>query len=249
MHRLGGTVTLDGNISWVPSSARGRQPLNCYLIKNEYGSVLIDTGVRLHLPTILDQLEALLDPDLPFFIVLTRTEMDCCLNIPAIEAKFPVEAIYFTGGITVPRAVAEVRRISVNERSSLSLEPVAGIALELFAPRLRLLPTLWPYDAASKVLFTSDSFAHARNVSGRDEFVVTDEDDSVDPGCVLDQILTKFSWLTLTDASRVVQDLIEIFGERHIQSLAPTHGRIFTGEKVVTLQYRLMIDALGRFPQ
>ncbi|TAM66662.1 MAG: hypothetical protein EPN48_16575 [Microbacteriaceae bacterium] len=249
VHRLGGTIALDGNVSWAPSSVRGSQPLNCYLIKNEHGSVLIDAGVRLHLPRILDQLEPLLDRDLPFFIVLTRTEMDCCLNIPAIEARFPVEAIYFTGGITVPRAAAQVRRISVKERSPLALEPVAGIALELFAPRLRLLPTLWPYDPVSQVLFTSDSFAHARSVPDRDEYFVTDEDDSVDPRCVLDQVLAKFSWLTLTDASRVVQDLIEIFGERRIRSLAPTHGRVFTGKKVVALQHRLMMDALERFPQ
>lgn len=249
VHRLGGMVALDGSISWVPDSARGSQPLSCYLISNEHGAVLVDTGARLHLPLILDQLEELLVHGKPLFVVLTRTEMDCCLNIPAIEEQFPIEAVYFTGGITVPRAAAEVRRITVDERSSITLEPVPGIALEVFAPRLRLLPTLWVYDAPSKVLFTSDSFAHARSVHNKDEYRVTDEDDSSDPQQVLDQILVKFSWLNLTDASRVVLDLKEIFAGRAIQTLAPTHGKIFTGEKVVAAQHQRVMDALERFPE
>ncbi|NUP73460.1 MAG: hypothetical protein HOQ07_02205, partial [Sinomonas sp.] len=87
VYRLGGEILLDERVSWCPPGVRRSQPVNAYVIRaeseRERGAVLVDTGVRLHEREILAQLEEILDPGEPLSILLTRTEMECCLNIPA----------------------------------------------------------------------------------------------------------------------------------------------------------------------
>ena len=227
--RMGGLLELDGRLSWVPPDVRGCQPASCYLILGGEGAVLIDSGLRLHARDIIDQLDLVLPKGMPLSIVLTRTEMDCCLNVPAIEDAHAVQTVVYTGGITVPRARAEVRRISVEEGQTLELEAAPGICLQLVAPRLRLLPTLWPYDPVSEVLFTSDSFCHAR--CGGD-------------GDVTQQLMTKFAWLARADTTPVAHDVIQIFRNRPIRTLAPTHGRTFQGYTTVDRQRDMLLDAL-----
>jgi flavorubredoxin len=242
VYRLGGLLELDGRLSWAPPEARGWQPANCYLILGSDGAVLIDTGVRLHASEIIQQLNSVLPNDLPLSIVLTRTEMDCCLNIPMIEAAHTVRTVIYTGGITVPRAGAEVRRVNVEEGQTLELEAAQGIWLQLVAPRLRLLPTLWPYDPVSQVLFTSDSFGHARCDGDPSDLVVRAPADS--PEDVLQQLRTKFEWLASADGDPVARDLIRIFEDRSVRALAPTHGLIFQGDAVVQQQRDQLVAAV-----
>ena len=222
MFRLGGEIALDGQISWAPAGVRGSQPLNCYLLRSEAGAVLIDTGVRAHAGRIVAQLRGLLSEGSPLAVVLTRTEMDCCLNLPEIEAAFPVTAVYYTGGITVPVVEAARERITVEEGRPLDLEPLPGIPLRIHAPRLRLLPTLWPYDPLSQTLFTSDAFSHRRTGSA-----------GVDPAAIGDQLRVKFSWLSQADAEPVRADLRGIFAADPVQAIAPGHGFPLLGKETV----------------
>jgi flavorubredoxin len=250
VYRLGGLVELDGRLSWAPAGARGWQPANCYLMLGSDGAVLIDTGLRLHAPAIVEQLNTLLPRDLPLSIILTRTEMDCCLNIETIEAARSVQTIIYTGGITVPRAHADVYRVNVEEGQTLEMEAAPGLRIQLVAPRLRLLPTLWPYDPQSEVLFTSDSFGHARCevdltrliISARSVAAVDVEVE------VIQQLRTKFAWLASADPAPVARDLIQIFDSRCVRTLAPTHGRMFQGEAVTNQQRDLLVNALFALP-
>ncbi|MFE4413978.1 hypothetical protein [Streptomyces sp. NPDC056821] len=251
--RLGGLLDLDGRVSWAPAGARGSQPLSCYLIRGAHGAVLIDTGARLHEEVILDQLDALLPHDADLSVLLTRTEMDCCLNIPAIEARRPVRSVFYTGGITVPRSHAEAQRIAVEDGRPLALQAGADVTLRIFAPRLRLLPTLWPFDAESGVLFTSDSFAHARCGGPAGErfagLVVRETGREVDPAAIQAQMMTKFSWLGGTDTRPIAADVKAIFEDcdglgSAVRTLAPTHGLMFQGHEVVDEQRELMVEQI-----
>jgi flavorubredoxin len=235
VYRLGGDVTLDGRLSWVPPAVTGRQPANCYLIRTADGAALIDTGVRIHASTIVGQLRHLLEPETPVDVVLTRTEMDCCLNIPAMAEHITIRGIHYTGGITVPRTDAEVRRICVAEGTPSRVSLAGGIELIIHAPRLRLLPTLWPYDPVSRTLFTSDSFCHNRGPGD-----VTADD-------VLLQLRTKFSWLEGTATEAVEQDLRTITHPdgKPVRAIAPGHGYPFIGEEAVARQVDLLSTALG----
>jgi glyoxylase-like metal-dependent hydrolase (beta-lactamase superfamily II) len=209
VYRLGADIELDDLVSWCPPGLRTRQPVNCYLIKGHDASVLVDTGIRLHEAVIVRQLESLLEPGEPLVVVLTRTEMECCLNLPAIEARFRVEAVWYTGGITVPRSTAVARRIMVSPGTSLEAEVVEGVTLEFVSPLMRLLPTLWIFDAASGVLFTSDAFTHG---SYRPE-----------------DGLRKFRWFTEADTRGIADDVGKIVRERNVAAIGPGYGEPFLG--------------------
>ncbi|MCG2622555.1 MBL fold metallo-hydrolase [Arthrobacter sp. I2-34] len=212
IHRLGGDILLDERVSWCPPGVRRRQPVSCYLVRGRSGSVLVDTGIRLHADQILRQLDRLLAPGEPLSIVLTRTEMECCLNLPAIEARFSVESVWYTGGITVPRAAAAARRVSVEPGSSLEVEVIDGVVLEFVSPLLRLLPTLWIFDPESGVLLTSDAFTHG-----------------TDAGADPRDGLRKFRWFTQADTRPIAHDVLRNVRNRQVAAIGPGYGVPFTG--------------------
>jgi hypothetical protein len=212
IHRLGADIILDEQVSWCPPGVRVSQPVNCYLIKGSAGSVLVDTGIRLHEAEILRQLESLLEPGERLAVVLTRTEMECCLNLPAIEARFDVESVWYTGGITVPRTSATPRRIMVTPGTSLEVEVMAGLTLEFVSPLMRLLPTLWIFDPVSGALLTSDAFTHGSYGSS-----------NAAAG------LHKFQWFAQADTRGIARDVEEVIRERHVQAIGPGYGEPFVG--------------------
>lgn len=213
VHRLGGEILLDESVSWCPPGVRRPQSVNAYLIRAEGGAVLVDTGVRLHEREILAQLDDLLDPEEPLSILLTRTEMECCLNIPAIEAHREVEAVWFTGGITVPRSAAPARRVAVDPGTSASVEVRDGVVLQLVSPLLRLLPTLWVFDPPSGVLLTSDAFTHGTASGG-------DPRDG----------LRKFRWFGEADTRPIADDVRRVVHELPVTAIGPSYGTPFVGE-------------------
>ena len=213
VYRVGGEIVLDGRVSWSPSRTSRAQPVNAYLLRGDHGSVLVDTGIRLHEDLILEQLGQLLTPGERLVILLTRTEMECCLNIPAIEARFNVTAVWYTGGITVPRSGAPVRRVSVEPGTSLQVEVLDGLVVELISPLLRLLPTLWVFDPDSGALLTSDAVTHGNRHA------------SADPAAGLE----KFQWFRRTGTAAIAADVRRIVHSRAVTAIGPGYGPQFLG--------------------
>ena len=218
VYRLGGEIFLDHNVSWCPPGVKATQPVNCYLIKGSAGSVLVDTGVRLHEAEIVAQLDMLLDPGEPLAIVLTRTEMECCLNVPAIEARFKVKSVWYTGGITVPRSSAEPRRIMVNPGTALDVEVLDGLTLGFVSPLMRLLPTLWIFDHESGALLTSDAFTHGSYAG------------LLPDGLAAEAGLRKFQWFAEADTRDIAGDVEEIVRRREVKAIGPGYGVPFVGQ-------------------
>lgn len=212
VHRLGASIVLDENVSWCPPGTRTIQPVNCYLIKGDNGSVLVDTGIRLHEAEIIQQLDSLLEQGERLAVVLTRTEMECCLNLPAIEARFNVESVWYTGGITVPRMSASPQRIMVNPGTSREVEVIDGLTLEFVSPLMRLLPTLWIFDPVSKVLLTSDGFTHRYPGSS-----------TAEAG------LQKFQWFAQADTRDIAGDVEEVILRRQVAAIGPGYGEPIVG--------------------
>ncbi|WP_442543595.1 hypothetical protein ACSBOX_17500 [Arthrobacter sp. KN11-1C] len=227
IHRLGADIELDEHVSWCPPGVRRTQAVNCYLIKGPSGSVLVDTGIRLHQEEIIEQLDRLLSPGEPLSIVLTRTEMECCLNIPAIEERFPVGAVWYTGGITVPRSKAESKRIAVDPGTSRRVEVLDGVVVELVSPLLRLLPTLWVFDPESGGLLTSDAFTHGGSAEPETR-----------------EGLRKFRWFTGADTGPIARNIRDIFRDRDVRAVGPGYGAPFVGADVCLEQSRQLSQAI-----
>lgn len=229
VHRLGADILLDEHVSWCPPGVRVTQPVNCYLIKGSRGSVLVDTGIRLHEAEIIRQLDALLEPGERLAVVLTRTEMECCLNLPAIEARFDVESVWYTGGITVPRTTAVPRRIMVTPGTSLDVEVMDGLTLQFVSPLMRLLPTLWIFDPESGALLTSDSFTHGSYGTS-----------NAAAG------LHKFRWFAMADTHDIARDVEDTVGRLQVNAIGPSYGEPIVGRAESVAAAQALAAAIRR---
>lgn len=228
LYALGDLIPLDGRVSWVAEGCSGYESFNCFLIREGDAALLVDTGAGAHAELVVDQLLGLLPEGSDLTILLTRTEPDCALNIPVIEQRFCVDAVHYTGGITLPHALrAETRRVRVNSGETEWLECANGIRLEVLSPRLRMLAALWAYDPVSRVFFTSEAFGHVRGTTR----VVFDH--APDAHEIRATLLAKFWWLARADTHLVADEVHRLFAERDVDAIAPTHGSALVGREQV----------------
>src|SRR5262252_4205223 len=88
---LQNTYPLDGRASSYPASARGYTPSNCYLLREDDGAIMLDSGYPVHAPRILDQLDTLIGRDLPLSMFpLRMNEFMSVCNVNAVAERFNV---------------------------------------------------------------------------------------------------------------------------------------------------------------
>ena len=249
----GGFIHADRTTSWLPATASGWQPANCYVLLEPGRAVLVDTGVAAHGPLIVDQLTRVVPTGTPVSIFLTRAELDCIGNVGPISTCLDVDGVV-AGGNTNPfdafdvvGAARATVRVQVGRRSADG--PIAlseSRALEVLDAPLRLLATYWVYDNATRTLFTSDSFGHQLVESPDRPRVVTTED-RCDPEVVERYLLAKFGWVAEADTTPVSKALEQVFADREIEIVAPTNGSAIVGGEAVRMHYNAMQATLARW--
>lgn len=264
LHVLGGLIPLDGRVSWVPAAARGWQPSNCYLLREETGALLVDSGMAVDEELVLDQLTALLGDGGETAVFFTRGEMDCVSNLGPIAQRFEITGLY-TGGATNPfDAFDDVnamrfrdRRRQIDRRNeqgdAVARSPLVNVApgrdLAIESPLLRLLPTFWGWDSKSGTLFTSDTFTHATvQDPGASRIVDSATADDATVASVQGHLFAKYEWLARANTTTLREWLSEKFAELAPETIAPTRGCVLRGRDVVDRHLRLMLDALDVRP-
>jgi flavorubredoxin len=248
----GGFIRADGTTSWLPDTARGWQPANCYVLLEDERAVLIDTGVAAHASLIVEQLKAVVPARVPLSIFLTRAELDCIGNVGPISEQLEVDGV-FAGGNTNPfdafDAVESARatiRVHVGKRTGqLPIVISESRSLEVLDAPLRLLATYWVFDSATGTLFTSDSFGHQLVESPEDPRIVTDGDEC-DHDVVERHLLAKFGWIAEADTTLVRKGLEAVFADRDVEIIAPTNGCAIVGRAAVAAHYDAVQSALAR---
>ncbi|HEY1776797.1 MAG TPA: hypothetical protein VGG41_11615 [Solirubrobacteraceae bacterium] len=244
VYALGGSVPLDGRVSWAPATAGLSQPCSCYLLTEGDSALLVDTGVPAHWPAMETQLRALVEPGTSVKVFLTRPELDCAANLPAIREIYRLEDTdVLSGGADTPFDF-------FNEAAALN-QPTQGYShvvlrtsgfdlgnerrVRIVVPKLRFLPTYWPFDVSTGTLFTSDLFTHVC--------------ESTDGSPVLDDLashlLCKFWWLSGAVTQPFVDDLRSIFTQLQPEILAPDHGGVIRGRAAVDEQLDALTDVLA----
>lgn len=239
--RLGGVAPVGPDVSWCPPGFVGWQPINAYLIQDGDSAVLVDTGVGAHVADVLQQLRTLLSPATSLSVILTRTEMECCLNLPAIEREFDVDQVWYTGGITVPVSTAAARRISVDAGSSIELEAAPGITVTVYSPLLRLLPVLWVGEQRSRTLLTSDSFCHRLTDASGGEL-------PYDVRALRAFHDLKFGWISEAnseaDSLAIAENVQAILGGRDWEAVGPGYGAPLVGKHDISSQAAELVSHL-----
>jgi flavorubredoxin len=255
LYRLGGVAPIHDDISWIPKGVTGYVPLNCYLLLEDEGAALVETGVALNGEVIAQQLNRLLRPGQDFQLFVTRFEPDTLSNMPLLMSQFGMRKIS-GGGVTNPfdffDDLSSQEQLRADYRAELSrLRPgdVVTVSpsrhLDLVVTTLRLLTTFWAYDAQTKTLFTSDTFGHAELTGASQPAVLTAETDVTTFEQVRDHLLTKFDWLKGAETKSLLDDLDRIFDTYEVDMIAPDSGCVIKGRNVVARHVSMVKQVLS----
>jgi hypothetical protein len=117
--------------------------------------------------------------------------------------------------------------------------------LEIESPVLRLLPTFWGWDEATRTLFTSDIFGHTVRAEPGDSHVIDEQaDDPSTVDSVRAHLFAKFEWLARARKDAFREYLAATFERRQPEIVAPTRGCALKGRTVVERHYTLLMEAL-----
>ena len=261
LYALQNVFELNGLASSYPANARGYSVVNCYLLKQEDGALLLDSGYTIHADSILTQIGGLLDTKTPLSIYPLRLNefMSVC-NVEAIAGTFHVDQCYSSN----PDAALWVdfggRSDSVNPQPYSLKSTVVSRAqkiyvgsgdqrlLEAFQAPIRLIATRWIYDQVTKTLFTSDSFTHEWRDQKDGPWMTNATTNQTSAQHVKSFLLnTRYWWLRGGDTGSLRKKLADIFEKYDIENIAPGYGCVIQGKELVKRQYQLLDDALRDF--
>jgi hypothetical protein len=248
LHVLAHPYALDGRITWHLPAARGFAPMNSYLLVEGEAAMLVDTGLAIHARALVADLGAALAPGSRLTIVHTRLgEYNSLSNTPAVLEAFDVQKVYgphanaarwtdfLPHGEPGFRTAIDAAEVGVlHGRQILHVDAERRRPVEVFSPVLRLLPTHWAYDRATRTLLTSDLFSHVTRPTADGPWVVTAEHDTTTLQDVRDHMLgTRYWWLADADTRGIARALAATFAARDIERIAPGYGCVLEGRDVV----------------
>jgi flavorubredoxin len=253
---LGGSIRLDGRISWVPAEARGWQPINTYVLIEDGGVLIVDPGIYAQHDLIGAQLESLVPRGAAVSIYLTRSEPDVSGNLGEVSSRYKVAHLFCGGGPNPFDAFESVGDIDQQNRGTrVQMERTAtgyevpvggGRGVEIVRPIIRLLATYWGFDKATRTLFTSDSFGHNLQASPDAPRILRESNAlPVDPQHVKAHLLAKFGWLAHARTQSILTSLRDMRRNRVIDRIAPGRGLVIEGRNRVEQELDAMEQVLG----
>lgn len=249
-------VKLDGRLSAYPQNEKGFVPLNCYLIKEDSGAFLFDTGYLFHQEKILHQLKSILDPDTPLSIIPLRiNEFMSVGNVKAITYDFNVVAFYSPHpegpdwfDFTDKERDWSLKEIPTNIlRGTVNCEvgENTGRNIQVISAPLRLINTSWIYDEKTKILFSSDMFNYGIAEKNTEDWIITNPEEEFSSSYIKSFLLNTRYWWLEGAKTRILRDNIKkVFDSYDIETLAPGYGKIFKGKKLVQKQFELLDNIL-----
>lgn len=248
---LGGASEIDGRISWAGPDVGRYESFNCYLIQNEEKATLIDTGVAAHRDTLLEQLHSSLRHESLEVVVTRRQEFDSESMLSAVMLDLPVPRVHLRDSVRREDNFDTVVGLSrdypvefchIVNGSTIDLG--AGMVLKTIETPLRLLSTVWMYEPANKILFTSDAFGHLTLAAPGDPRISDPDNDDTTIDTVRARTLQKLWWLPVAETDTIVAGLRAIFDENEVEMIAPGHGCAIVGADLVRRHLDLVIDVV-----
>lgn len=259
VYALHNTLPLDGRVSAYPASTRGHTASNCYLLCEDDGALLLDTGYAAHENAIIEQISSIIDTHTPLSIYpLRMNEFMSVGNAMAIAKHFNVVECYSS----VPDVVTwlEFETIDTNGKKmdtpdlpttifdpskSYQVGKNGHRPINIMNAPIRLISTRWIYDESSKTLFSSDMFSHVSQDSPEGPWLI-EHDDTVTTSSFVRSFLlnTRYWWLEGVDTSSLRKGITDIFDRFDIETLAPGYGSILRGRALVEHHFSVLDNVL-----
>lgn len=259
VYALHNTFPLDGRVSAYPVSARGHAASNCYLLYEDDGALLLDTGYAAHERSILGQLGSILGPRTPLSIFPLRiNEFMSVGNAMAIAKRFSVTECYSptpdvacwlefdaAGAGGKGRGAPALSTVLLGPSRTYQVGKSGNRPIDVINPPLRLISTRWIYDEATRTLFSSDMFTHVWQDDVSGPWLVEDDDKVTTSAFVRSFLLnTRYWWLEGAEIESLRRGVAGVFSRYDIETIAPGYGAILCGRALVERQFSVLDDVL-----
>jgi flavorubredoxin len=250
-------LKLDGRIASFPLSARGWAPSNCYLIRENDGALLLDTGYGSSRDSIIAQIESLIGRDTPLAICPLRLNdyMSVC-NVRPITMHFSnVSCFALNKGTglaldfqsqTEEESEAFLNKLTLDLKTGNEWVKVgANRDIKLNQSPIRLIATRWVYDPVTKTLMSSDMFAHSWGSRPDESWFIDEHNDTTTEEDIRAFLLsTRYWWLEGSKTDSLRRGMTKIFEEFDIEMIAPGYGKLLRGRKTVQRHYQMLDNVL-----
>ena len=264
LYYLPNVYELDGRVTTHPVELRGFAPQNCYLLVEGDHALLIDTGFSVHERGLIERLSKLLRPGMRLSILVIRIgEFYGICNVRPLVEAFDVDVVYGKNAYDNP-ALAEDFRPEYSPWGtppgegwigdvkghvlfgSTTIELGPQRVLSAFPPPLRLLPTHWIYDAATRALFTSDAFTHTWRADPQGPWTIGEVGDSPTVRATRDFMVgNRFWWLPGARTEPIRRQIVEVFARHEVEIIAPGYGCVLVGKEVVEHHREMVLEVLA----
>ena len=259
VYALHNTFPLDGRVSAYPTGARGHSASNCYLLCEEDGALLLDTGYAAHERPILDQLGSILGPRTPLSLMPLRINefmsvgnamaiakrvnvVQCYSPTPDVECWLDFDAVDPSGNGRGRPALATTL---IGPFQSHQVGGSGNRPIDTFNAPIRLIGTRWIYDKATRTLFSSDMFSHVWQREPEGPWLAEDDGGAADPAFVRSFLLnTRYWWLEGAETESLRRGVADVFCRYDIETIAPGYGTILRGRKLVERQFAVLDEVL-----
>ena len=238
-----------GERSWLPADAKGFEPFNKFVLLQGDHALLLETGAAAHCESVQESLREIVG-DRTLVILPTRSELESIGNMGSIIDHFPRVELLTTTRALPPLGLAHMRperRQSVKARRIVRGETLGGVGfptLDTITPVIRILNTIWIYDQASGVLFTSDFFSNDLLTDESTPTIRRDLSALPEPATLRRSIVARFDWLERAHTDLLKAQWDDLFGRIKPKGLAPSLGRVTLGDDVVAQVIDLYRQAL-----
>ncbi|MFL2931657.1 MAG: hypothetical protein ACJZ47_02490 [bacterium] len=256
---LQNTFPLDGRVSAYPSSTVGYSCSNCYLLYENDGALLLDTGYSSHEEIILQQLSSILEPNTPLSIFPLRiNEFMSVGNAMAISKEFNVVQCYShvpDMSFWLDFETTESKKAKLIPTTVLKFPSEIKIGennrtVDAFGAPIQLIATRWVYDETTKTLFTSDTFAQFSQENPEGPWIIEENKKSNSYNFTKSFLLnSRYWWIEGANTLPLIKDINEIFKNFEVQTIAPGYGSIINGKKLVNEEFSTLIQILEDMDQ
>jgi flavorubredoxin len=249
--RIGATVTIDDRLSWRAPGVTGTEPISAYLVLDDSAAVLVYTGVAAHREAVLDGVRGSLGGR-SLSILIDRNEPDVVGNMRALLDGFDVQTIWYAGAgqilhwfehdgdgpysghaqlkYLMPRGPNHLPSV-YGDRPDRVVLP-SGRTLLLVHTLLTTLGHSWTYDGTTRTLFTGDFLAHG--VAGDPgDAVLNEATDTTTYELVRDHLFQRLYWIADAHPRPLLDSLDAVFGAHEIDRVAPAHGCVLEGGRLI----------------
>lgn len=253
---VGATLPADRPTSWVPPGLSGQLAASCYVITAGGHALIVDTGLGVHWDTVRDGLDGILAAASTRALIMTRREPDAIGNLPAIIARYGLDAVY-CGGVISPvdffervdrasaamglRAIAHTDVTWVPPGTRVSVGP---IELAVLPTTLRVLPKNHLYDPRSRTLFSSDTWVLVPQSSPGPVEVVRTKHNRFTVRSIESDLRRRFEWLVGIDTSPMQGEIASLLCGNQIDRICPSYGCVIEGAALAAWVLRNTISAL-----